>query len=470
MLYLGDHLQGILYSSLACAVSCEVLKCIGLHSCSLGLGWSIFVCCLIILHLWLEPFPQGCWWAVCASAVLLFILGTQQLLSALAREELPRGFFAYVGRSHVLWLSPLVAAVGLAAALLLWRFLELLMAAYKGGYSLFCPPNPHVHDLDTLAAAAAEGKPLSLSPREPIDPPSAFVLSQLFAGELSPRRLGATIAQQRRTVAGPRAAAAVVADTPPVAAERGGNAVYRKRSCSMGAWLVSLWLRGPFMLAAFGCVCVFLALLLLALAADSAADAKGAQGPAVFKALAILMLPQQEEGSSSFIVIDEHHQEQLSQQERPRGTLPPSRLQQRETSSLRKKDRGSGHQQKLHPYTILQMKVTAELNSPTAGRHAGATASAVRNTVSGQRSEMPEAETTLLQLPGLSATEPAKDGEMMQQRHQLQQQKTAAALLLFAVVLLMPLMGGSLGKWVEGEPEQPPSVFCVLQPAIVDSW
>ncbi|KAL8274274.1 hypothetical protein Esti_001785 [Eimeria stiedai] len=415
LLFVCGHAASVVYCCFACAISSGLLRTIGLHQGPLNLGPSIAFCCVLLLQLLLQPEGALGWsWAAVAGSLLLFLLGTQQLLAALSHTTLPTGLFSFAGSSYLLWLSPLIAAALLAAVLLLLRFTELLLAAGRGGYGFFRPPNPAVHSLDQLTANAAVGKALSLPlPLPPDKQATPLLLSQLFAAELSPRRLGpAALAQQRRTLAGPAAAAAAAEPTAAAAEPAAAADVLTPRQqqgarSKEGAWLVALWLRGPFLLAALGCCCLALSLLLLALAADSEAAARNLQGPAAFHRVADLLLQQrQQQHTFSFLL--------QTQQQQQQG-VPLAPHQQREAGLLlRETQRRHKHQQQH----VLQTSAFIE----AAGRDSNALHS-----------------------------HPATDDHTQQQQQQRrqQQQKIAAALLLLAVVLLLPLVGSRLGQWVE---------------------
>lgn len=434
LLYLGQYLQALLYSSLACAIASTLLNCVGLHSSPLNLGPGMAACCLVLLQLLVQPLPLGGWWALCTALVLLFLAETRQLLSSLAHGTLPGGFFAFLGYSHLLWLSPLMAAMLLAGALLMWHYMELLIAVSRGGYYLFCPPNPGLHSLDTLAADAVAGRPLSFSPRMPLPSPAAPLLSHLCAAEVSPRRLGAAMAQQRRTVGGPIASGETF---EPSAHGEEARYTPREKDVSLkGAWLVALWLRGPFLLAALGCVCVTLSLLLLALAADTAAAATGSQGRAQFEGLTGLLLPQQQQkqqqSASSFLALNQ-------QQQRHKGMpLAPQQQQGQQGDALLPQatsGRSRGRRERLHvlnPYGVLQPSA-----SPVVA------AVAADTTTERSQREVAAAASSFADLR-------IQERPHNNNKEQKQRQKTAAALMLLAMVLLLPLTASSLGEWMEG--------------------
>lgn len=454
LLFVGTHLKAIVFSSCACAVSAALLKCIGLQSSPLNLAAAVASCSLLLLLLLLQPVPLGKLWAICVAAVLLFLVGTQRLLAALAVDSLPRGWFTFVGYSHLCWLSPLIVAAFLSAMLLLSHYLQLLLATARGGYYIFCPPNPHLHSLDTLAADAVSGKPLSLSPRKPICPPSPDTLVQLLREKLTPRRLGPAMAQQRRTVGAP----AVIAERPKALEAQdnatGEEAPLQKRAPTEGAWLVALWLRGPFFIASFGALCVATSLLLFALGADSAAAQHGLAGPAAFQDVKRLLLPQavrhqQEEHLTrvSFVALEAHEslesdsvhsalrspQQKQQRQQLPQPKQENTKLPLSVVQLPRKQRRGHFQSKVLQP------------SHPSSGLlPAASLASSELQLRNPNLYTM--AEESFLQLRVNQISSSSKEEQPSS--------KTAAAFLLLAFVLLLPLIGTSLGEWCEGKVQQ----------------
>ncbi|KAL8438136.1 hypothetical protein ACSSS7_000423 [Eimeria intestinalis] len=429
LLFVWGHVASIVYCSFACAISSGLLWTIGLQRGPLSVGPGVACCSLLLLQLLLQQQqgPLGWCWSAVVCCLLLFLLGTQHLITSLVPNTVHKGFFSFACTSHLSWLTPLIAAAVAAAVLLLLRFTEMLLAAARGGYGYFKPPNPGVHNLDNLTADAAAGRSLSLPLPPRPDPKQAttpLLLSQLFTPEPSPRRLGPALVQQRRTLAGPAAAAAAAeaaagdVQTPRQQQQQQQQQQGAARRAKGGAWLVALWLRGPFLLAALGCCCLALSLLLLALAADAAAAARNLQGPAAFHGVANLLLPQQQQQQPeqhqqrqqqqqtiSFLMQTEQRQQQQQQQQQ--GVPLAPHLLQRETE--RRQRRQQQHVMQGSPAFI-----------DAAGR---------------------DANTVYRHL----------DTEQQQQQQQQQQQKIAAALLLLAVVLLLPLVGSRLGQWVEAK-------------------
>ncbi|CDI79235.1 hypothetical protein, conserved [Eimeria acervulina] len=394
LLFASFHLKSLMYSSCACAISAALLKCIGF---------------------------------------LFFTIGTQQLIAALAEGALPKGFFAFAGYSHLWWLSPLIAAAVLAAVLLLCHYLELLLAVSRGGYHIFCPPNPHLYSLDDLARDAAQGRPLSLSPSKPRSPPSVAAFAQLFREKLSPRLQGPAMAQQRRTVGGPASAATrpAATDQEALVTERKFNAEpsQQTKASSEGAWLVALWLRGSFFLASLGALCIALSLGLCAMVSDSGAAFHGSRGPAAFDEISNLLLATQRQPMQqvevSFVTV---------QQQKPLlgggAQLARNFLQQQEDALFLENQRLRWQQRSSHLSHVLQ--APAE-NSTGDAFHISSMVDHGAEAISGN---------SFLHLR-------RHDGPQKDKAHHQHGMKSAAALLLLALVLLTPIIGTSLAEWIE---------------------
>lgn len=438
LLFASFHLKSLMYSSCACAISAALLKCIGLQAAPLSFGAIIACTCLILLQLVLQPVPLGGLWAVCAAGFLFFTIGTQQLIAALAEGALPKGFFAFAGYSHLWWLSPLIAAAVLAAVLLLCHYLELLLAVSRGGYHIFCPPNPHLYSLDDLARDAAQGRPLSLSPSKPRSPPSVAAFAQLFREKLSPRLQGPAMAQQRRTVGGPASAATrpAATDQEALVTERKFNAEpsQQTKASSEGAWLVALWLRGSFFLASLGALCIALSLGLCAMVSDSGAAFHGSRGPAAFDEISNLLLATQRQPMQqvevSFVTV---------QQQKPLlgggAQLARNFLQQQEDALFLENQRLRWQQRSSHLSHVLQ--APAE-NSTGDAFHISSMVDHGAEAISGN---------SFLHLR-------RHDGPQKDKAHHQHGMKSAAALLLLALVLLTPIIGTSLAEWIEGGPQR----------------
>ncbi|CDI87521.1 hypothetical protein, conserved [Eimeria praecox] len=440
LLFAGFHIKSLVYSSCLCAISAALLKCIGLQTAPMNFGAVIACACLIMLQLLLQPIPLGGFWAVCVATFLLFIVGSEQLLAALAEGVLPKGVFAFVGFSCLWWLSPLIAAAVLAAILLLCHYLELFLAVSRGGYHIFCPPNPHLFSLDDLAGDAVQGRPLSLSLSKPRSPPSVAAFAQLFREKLSPRVQGPAMAQQRRTVGSPVSAASGPAATgqEAVVAERklSGNPPHQKKPSSEGAWLVALWLRGPFFLASFGALCIAGSVGLYAVASDSAAASHGIRGPAVFDSISRLLLPMEKQPmhqiEASFAAVQ--HQDPPAERGASLTRNFLQRQQQLRADVLLPEDlRHRWEQRNKRFSTVLQARTPLTedfLSDP------------FRNPSVND----PYAEAT----PGNSFLHiRLLDGAQRDEAHRQHGRKSAAALLLLALVLFTPLLGTSLAEWIE---------------------
>ncbi|XP_026194371.1 uncharacterized protein LOC34621024 [Cyclospora cayetanensis] len=390
LLFVGSHLQSLLYSSLACAVAAALLKCVGF---------------------------------------LLFLVGTQKLLAALAAGSLPQGFFRFVGNSYLYWLAPLMLAALLAGILLLWHFLRILLAVCRGGYHLFCPPNPALHSLDALANDAVMGRPLSVSPRDPLSQASPALLSELVASELSPRRLGVAMTQQRRTLAPPVTALSGTAVKAEAPGEEPSASPRQESASAKGAWLVALWIRGPFLLAALGCFCVGLSLLLFALAADSGSPPVSSRGQGAFESLSHLLLPSQQP-------LLQHAEVDSLTAEKPQ---PPT------GAPLARKL--LHHQQTEGGAVMLQE--SRQHWKPNQEAHLSGVLQATEAPIVGAARNVGfHSETDAALKVGDSFLQ-ARSQEPQSSRDQQQRQKSAAALLLLALGLLIPLLGNSLGEWVE---------------------
>ncbi|CDJ35594.1 uncharacterized protein EMH_0005470 [Eimeria mitis] len=441
LLFVGFHIKSLVYSSLACAISAALLKCVGLQRTPLNFGASIACTCLVLIQLLVQPVPLGGFWAVCVAAFLLFLGGSQQLLAALAEGALPKGFFAFVGFSHLWWLSPLIVATALASVLLLCHFLELLLATARGGYHIFCPPNPHLYSLDELARDAAQGKPLSLSPCKPRSPPSVEAFAQLFRDKLSPRLQGPAMAQQRRTVGGPVHTASQPAAAGPGATvtenKRNENPPQQKKASYEGAWLVALWLRGPFFLASIGALCIALSVGLYAVVSDSETTLHGARGPVVFDGVSKLLLPAQrlpiQQVGVSLVDVQE--------QKPPDGgatpllqNFPQRQQQQQQKDMLFPADQHLRWKQR-NPH------LTRVIDAPTPPAESRPGDASRGTSMNG-----PNAKLT----PGSSFLHLRRiDGQQEDKSHDQHCMKSAAALMLLALVLLAPLLASSLGEWIE---------------------
>lgn len=438
LLFAGFHIKSLVYSSCACAISASLLKCFGLQTAPLNFESAIACTCVVLLHLLVQPVPLGGFWAVCASSFLVFIVGSQKLVSALAEGTLPKSYFAFVGLSHLWWLSPLILAAALAAVLLLCHYIELLQVVSRGGYHIFCPPNPHLCSLDDLARDAVQGRPLSLSPCKPRSPPSVAAFVQLYREKLSPRLQGPAIAQQRRTVGSPIPAAPRPAanDHETTLTDSKVNTNYQQKASSEGAWLVALWLRGPFFLGSLGALCIALALGLYAVASDSGAAFHGASA---FDEISRLLLPTQhrpvKEFAASFVPV---HEQQLSDGE----VIPLARSFLQNHNQQRQQDgklfSSSQHRRWQHRSRHLIQVLQAP--TPSAENLAGGT---LHDPVVKQPDATATPSNSFLQMRPLDDPQPNK-------AHNQHGMKSAAALLLLALVLLTPLLGSSLGEWVEG--------------------
>ncbi|OEH77720.1 hypothetical protein cyc_04498 [Cyclospora cayetanensis] len=431
LLFVGSHLQSLLYSSLACAVAAALLKCVGFRMSPLSLASAIASCCVVLVHIVVQPIAFGSGWTVCVALVLLFLVGTQKLLAALAAGSLPQGFFRFVGNSYLYWLAPLMLAALLAGILLLWHFLRILLAVCRGGYHLFCPPNPALHSLDALANDAVMGRPLSVSPRDPLSQASPALLSELVASELSPRRLGVAMTQQRRTLAPPVTALSGTAVKAEAPGEEPSASPRQESASAKGAWLVALWIRGPFLLAALGCFCVGLSLLLFALAADSGSPPVSSRGQGAFESLSHLLLPSQQP-------LLQHAEVDSLTAEKPQ---PPT------GAPLARKL--LHHQQTEGGAVMLQE--SRQHWKPNQEAHLSGVLQATEAPIVGAARNVGfHSETDAALKVGDSFLQ-ARSQEPQSSRDQQQRQKSAAALLLLALGLLIPLLGNSLGEWVEGE-------------------
>ncbi|CDJ50863.1 hypothetical protein, conserved [Eimeria brunetti] len=441
LLFAGFHIKSLLYSSCACAISAALLKCIGIQIAPLSLGATIAGTCLVLLQLLMQPVPLGGFWAVCVSAFLLFLVGSQRLLSALAEGALPKGIFAFAGFSHLLWVLPLITAAALAAVLLLCHFLELLLAVSRGGYQIFCPPNPHLYSLDDLANDAAQGRPLSLSPCKPRSPPSVAAVTQLFREKLSPRLQGPAIAQQRRTVGGPASAASRpgAADQKPVVTSRTlseDSSRQKKASCE-GAWLVALWLRGPFFLASLGAFCIALSVGIYAITSDSEVAFHGKRGPAAFGEVSRLLLPTHrlpmQHVEVSFVTLQEPKPTGGGDTPLIRNFLQHKQQQQQEGVLFAANHHRQWKARSPHMFRALQ----APTLPPVDFR---------RDTFRSTSADDPNAEESL----GSSFLHIRRPNDPWgEEEHHHGGMKSAAALLLLALVLVTPLFATSFGEWIE---------------------